>query len=88
MASATQRRFLKLSHYTSMGALCYPWQPFPKLPHVFYIKFDQNYTPLKMEADNNNRPSLYSLPYLTWAFNSGELKQCDQKLSFRYNNSS
>ena len=41
------------------------------------------YTPLKMEADNDNRPSIYLLSYLTWVFNSGELKQCDQKLGFR-----
>ena len=41
------------------------------------------YTPLKMEADNDKRPSIYLLSYLTWAFNSGELKQCDRKLGFR-----
>ena len=40
-------------------------------------------TLLKMEADDDNRPSIYSLSYLTSAFNSGELKQCDQKLGFR-----
>ena len=28
MASATSEKILKLSHYKSMGALCYPWQPF------------------------------------------------------------
>ena len=65
-----------------MGALCYPWPPFPYLPYVLYIKFDQNWY-MYMEADNDNRPSIYSLSYLTWAFNSGELKQCDQKLGLR-----
>ena len=36
-----------------------------------------------MEAENDNSPSIYSLSYLTWAFNSGELEQCEQKLGFR-----
>ena len=41
-----------------------------------------------MEADNDNRPSIHSLSYLTWAFNSSKLKQCDQKLVLDDNNSS
>ena len=36
-----------------------------------------------MEADNDNSPLIYSLSYLTWAFDSGKLQQCDQKLGFR-----
>ena len=38
------------------------------------------YTSLKMWTDNDNRPSIYSSSYLTWSFDSGELKQCDQNL--------
>ena len=41
------------------------------------------YTSLKKWTDNDNRPSKYSLTYLTSAYNSGELKQCDQKLGLR-----
>ena len=41
------------------------------------------YASLKMWTDNDNRPSIYSLTYLTSAFDLSELKQCDQKLGLR-----
>ena len=37
-----------------------PMAAFPLANVCVYIKFDQNYTPLKMEADNKNRPSIYA----------------------------
>ena len=89
MAPATSEKIFKVFPIISL------WELY--VTHGLYIKFDQNWynTPLKMGADNDNRPSIYSLSdndnrpsiyslsYLTWAFNSGELKQCDQKLGFR-----
>ena len=57
--------------------------PLATICALHWIWSELIYNPLKMEADNGNKLSIYSLSYLTWAFNSGELKQCDQKIGFR-----
>ena len=53
--------------------------PLATICALHWIWSELIYTPLKMEADNDNKLSIYSLSYLTWAFNSGELNNETKK---------